>query len=296
MQSSVCSRPIRKHIMGVFNSCARERTGKRRDFPRNKRISSRLFHLRVHRHLFFSTENFIMSGFDDPGIYYSENFGGGEGTGVDEGGLKRIHIKRRFREFLRQFRIGTDRTGFTYKYRWREWKASLTDNLLMRWFEIYSNNMIKFHIVWKLHIYRYGDWEDALSSQHELKDSSLPGLTEATTLLYGEYMTHSFVFIRCFIIKCLFFKKTQLNVITLKQYLHYFYAEMSSRDITHWENFGWKWRWRILPVSMKICQTAFTRCPLRTCPWSVYDVPSSYFIYFLISIFREYRLSQTLVH
>uniref|UniRef100_H2SYP6 DNA replication licensing factor MCM5 n=1 Tax=Takifugu rubripes TaxID=31033 RepID=H2SYP6_TAKRU len=58
-----------------------------------------------------------MSGFDDPGIYYSENFGGGEGTGVDEGGLKRIHIKRRFREFLRQFRIGTDRTGFTYKYR-----------------------------------------------------------------------------------------------------------------------------------------------------------------------------------
>lgn len=58
-----------------------------------------------------------MSGFDDPGIYYSENFGGEEGTGADEGGLKRIHIKRRFREFLRQFRIGTDRTGFTYKYR-----------------------------------------------------------------------------------------------------------------------------------------------------------------------------------
>uniref|UniRef100_A0A8P4GBS5 DNA replication licensing factor MCM5 n=1 Tax=Dicentrarchus labrax TaxID=13489 RepID=A0A8P4GBS5_DICLA len=58
-----------------------------------------------------------MSGFDDPGVYYSDSFGGGEGPGVDEGGLKRVQIKKRFREFLRQFRVGTDRTGFTYKYR-----------------------------------------------------------------------------------------------------------------------------------------------------------------------------------
>uniref|UniRef100_A0A8C9XJM3 DNA replication licensing factor MCM5 n=1 Tax=Sander lucioperca TaxID=283035 RepID=A0A8C9XJM3_SANLU len=58
-----------------------------------------------------------MSGFDDPGVYYSDSFGGGEGHGVDEGGHKRIQIKKRFREFLRQFRVGTDRTGFTYKYR-----------------------------------------------------------------------------------------------------------------------------------------------------------------------------------
>ncbi|XP_037112554.1 DNA replication licensing factor MCM5 [Syngnathus acus] len=57
-----------------------------------------------------------MSGFDDPGIYYSASFGGGE-QGPDEGGQKRIQIKKRFREFLRQFRVGTDRTGFTYKYR-----------------------------------------------------------------------------------------------------------------------------------------------------------------------------------
>lgn len=59
-----------------------------------------------------------MSGFDDPGVYYSDSFGGGEGTGGDEGGQKRIQIKKRFREFLRQFRVGTDRTGFTYKYRY----------------------------------------------------------------------------------------------------------------------------------------------------------------------------------
>lgn len=58
-----------------------------------------------------------MSGFDDPGVYYSDSFGGGEGPGVDEGAQKRSHIKKRFREFLRQFRVGTDRTGFTYKYR-----------------------------------------------------------------------------------------------------------------------------------------------------------------------------------
>jgi len=58
-----------------------------------------------------------MSGFDDPGVYYSDSFGGGEGIG-DEGVLKRSQIKKKFREFLRQFRVGTDRTGFTYKYRY----------------------------------------------------------------------------------------------------------------------------------------------------------------------------------
>lgn len=63
-----------------------------------------------------------MSGFDDPGVYYSESFGGGDAPGQNEGGLNRIHIKRRFREFIRQFRVGTDRTGFTYKYRWGEKK------------------------------------------------------------------------------------------------------------------------------------------------------------------------------
>lgn len=58
-----------------------------------------------------------MSGFDDPGVYYSDSFGGGEGVG-DEGVVKRSQIKKKFREFLRQFRVGTDRTGFTYKYRY----------------------------------------------------------------------------------------------------------------------------------------------------------------------------------
>lgn len=69
-----------------------------------------------------------MSGFDDPGVYYSDSFGGGEGPGGDEGGQKRIHIKKRFREFLRQFRVGTDRTGFTYKYRWGDNDEYLYEN------------------------------------------------------------------------------------------------------------------------------------------------------------------------
>lgn len=58
-----------------------------------------------------------MSGFDDPGVYYSDSLAG-DAPGGDEGGHKRVQIQKRFREFLRQFRVGTDRTGFTYKYRW----------------------------------------------------------------------------------------------------------------------------------------------------------------------------------
>lgn len=56
-----------------------------------------------------------MSGFDDPGIYYSDSFGG-EPT-VDEGQVRKSQLQKRFKEFLRQYRIGTDRTGFTFKYR-----------------------------------------------------------------------------------------------------------------------------------------------------------------------------------
>uniref|UniRef100_A0A2I3HZK2 MCM N-terminal domain-containing protein n=1 Tax=Nomascus leucogenys TaxID=61853 RepID=A0A2I3HZK2_NOMLE len=51
-----------------------------------------------------------MSGFDDPGIFYSDSFGGD--AQADEG----QPLQRRFKEFLRQYRVGTDRTGFTFKY------------------------------------------------------------------------------------------------------------------------------------------------------------------------------------
>lgn len=56
-----------------------------------------------------------MSGFDDPGVFYSDSFGGD--TAADEGKARKSQLQRRFKEFLRQYRVGTDRTGFTFKYR-----------------------------------------------------------------------------------------------------------------------------------------------------------------------------------
>ncbi|XP_032869258.1 DNA replication licensing factor MCM5 [Amblyraja radiata] len=56
-----------------------------------------------------------MSGFDDPGVYYSDSFGPDPQT--DDGQLLRTQIKKRMREFLRQYRVGSDRSGFTFKYR-----------------------------------------------------------------------------------------------------------------------------------------------------------------------------------
>lgn len=56
-----------------------------------------------------------MSGFDDPGVYYSDSFGGD--ASVDEGQVRKSQLQKRFKEFLRQYRVGTDRTGFTFKYR-----------------------------------------------------------------------------------------------------------------------------------------------------------------------------------
>uniref|UniRef100_A0A8C2F209 DNA replication licensing factor MCM5 n=1 Tax=Cyprinus carpio TaxID=7962 RepID=A0A8C2F209_CYPCA len=81
-----------------------------------------------------------MSGFDDPGVYYSDSFGGGEGIG-DGGVVKRSQIKKKFREFLRQFRVGTDRTGFTYKYR-DELKRHYT--LGEYWIEVEMEDLASF--------------------------------------------------------------------------------------------------------------------------------------------------------
>lgn len=58
----------------------------------------------------------VMSGFDDPGIFYSDSFGGD--PGAEEGQARKSQLQRRFKEFLRQYRVGTDRTGFTFKYRY----------------------------------------------------------------------------------------------------------------------------------------------------------------------------------
>lgn len=65
--------------------------------------------------LFVPAPGAVMSGFDDPGIFYSDSFGGD--TAADEGQARKSQLQRRFKEFLRQYRVGTDRTGFTFKYR-----------------------------------------------------------------------------------------------------------------------------------------------------------------------------------
>lgn len=56
-----------------------------------------------------------MSGFDDPGVFYSDSFGGD--PAADDRQARKSQLQRRFKEFLRQYRVGTDRTGFTFKYR-----------------------------------------------------------------------------------------------------------------------------------------------------------------------------------
>ncbi|XP_069053275.1 DNA replication licensing factor MCM5 [Lepisosteus oculatus] len=80
-----------------------------------------------------------MSGFDDPGIFYSDSFGG-DSQG-DEGTVKRTQVKKRFKEFLRQFRVGTDRTGFTFKYR-DELKRRYT--LGQYWVEVEMEDLSSF--------------------------------------------------------------------------------------------------------------------------------------------------------
>ncbi|XP_053577356.1 DNA replication licensing factor MCM5 [Bombina bombina] len=81
-----------------------------------------------------------MSGFDDPGIYYSDSFGGEQQTG-DDGQAKKTQLKKRFREFLRQYRVGTDRTGFTFKYR-DELKRHY--NLGEYWIEVEMEDLASF--------------------------------------------------------------------------------------------------------------------------------------------------------
>ena len=52
-----------------------------------------------------------MAGFDDPGIFFSDNFGSEEQQ--DDANINRQQVKNKFREFIRQFHEG----NFTYKYR-----------------------------------------------------------------------------------------------------------------------------------------------------------------------------------
>ncbi|KAK7488402.1 hypothetical protein BaRGS_00020376 [Batillaria attramentaria] len=52
-----------------------------------------------------------MEGFDDAGIFYSDNFGSEDQP--DENQIDRLQVKKRFKEFIRQFHEG----NFSYRYR-----------------------------------------------------------------------------------------------------------------------------------------------------------------------------------
>uniref|UniRef100_A0A8C3K2K8 DNA replication licensing factor MCM5 n=1 Tax=Calidris pygmaea TaxID=425635 RepID=A0A8C3K2K8_9CHAR len=80
-----------------------------------------------------------MSGFDDPGIYYSDSFGGD--AAANEGQIRKSQLQKRFKEFLRQYRVGTDRTGFTFKYR-DELKRHY--NLSQYWVEVEMEDLASF--------------------------------------------------------------------------------------------------------------------------------------------------------
>ena len=53
-----------------------------------------------------------MEGFDDAGMYYSDNLGSEEQ--VNENIVNNLAIKKKFKEFIRQFHEG----NFNYKYRY----------------------------------------------------------------------------------------------------------------------------------------------------------------------------------
>ena len=52
-----------------------------------------------------------MSGFDDPGVFFSDNFGTEDQQDENQANLQAV--KKKFKDFLREFHEG----NFNYKYR-----------------------------------------------------------------------------------------------------------------------------------------------------------------------------------
>jgi DNA replication licensing factor MCM5 len=75
-----------------------------------------------------------MEGFDDPGVFFSDNFGAGE---VDTNQLNLQAVKRKFKDFLRKFHEG----NFNYKYR-DELKRQY--NLRQYWLEVNIEDLASF--------------------------------------------------------------------------------------------------------------------------------------------------------
>ena len=56
-----------------------------------------------------------MSGFDDPGVFFSDNFGADDQLDSDR--IQRTAVKKKFRDFLREFHVATSASGVVYLYR-----------------------------------------------------------------------------------------------------------------------------------------------------------------------------------
>ena len=52
-----------------------------------------------------------MAGFDEPGVFFSDNFGSEEQS--EHENASRLQVKKRLKEFIRQFHEG----NFSYRYR-----------------------------------------------------------------------------------------------------------------------------------------------------------------------------------
>lgn len=53
-----------------------------------------------------------MAGFDDPGVFFSDNFGSEDQP--DDNQINRSQVKKRLKDFIRQFHEG----NFSYRYRY----------------------------------------------------------------------------------------------------------------------------------------------------------------------------------
>ncbi len=79
-----------------------------------------------------------LSGLDNPGVFFSDNFGSSGDPSEAGAGESNLALKKRFKEFLRQF---LDDGGFDYRYR-----DGLRRNYNMRqyWVEVAVEDLVRF--------------------------------------------------------------------------------------------------------------------------------------------------------
>ena len=99
-----------------------------------------------------------MEGFDDPGIFFSDNFGGEDNQDANVINLQAI--KKKFKDFIRTF----NEDNFYYKYRWAftiySWKLSQ--------FTLFSDTLKRNYLLGKF--YLDVEFEDLAGFDENLAD------------------------------------------------------------------------------------------------------------------------------